>query len=65
MERDLLDLSYGFDIGAAIISSVQSGILEKGGGHKMAGGFSIKKNKLLEFKEFLIKKFNKSNLNSY
>ena len=32
----------GFDIGSIIISGVQSGLLIKGGGHKMAGGFSIK-----------------------
>ena len=53
---------FGFDIGTSIISAVQSGILEKGGGHKMAGGFSIKKNKISELKEFLIKKIKKRNL---
>ena len=31
----------GFDIGALIIKCVQLNILEKGGGHKMAGGFVI------------------------
>ena len=30
----------GFDIGSAIISAVQENILIKGGGHKMAGGFT-------------------------
>ena len=34
---------YGFDIGTQIIKAVQSGILVKGGGHKMAGGFTIHK----------------------
>ena len=29
----------------------------------MAGGFSIQKNKMITFKEFVIKKFNKANLN--
>jgi len=38
----------GFDIGSNIIKAVQSGILIKGGGHKMAGGFSIEKNKVTE-----------------
>ena len=33
----------GFDIGSAIISAVQEKILIKGGGHKMAGGFTIEK----------------------
>ena len=31
----------GFDIGSAIIAATQEKILIKGGGHKMAGGFSI------------------------
>ena len=33
----------GFDIGSLIISAVQENLLIKGGGHKMAGGFSIKR----------------------
>jgi len=55
---------FGFDIGAHIINAVQSGILEKGGGHKMAGGFTIKEKNIPLFKEFLIKSFTKSSLNS-
>ena len=31
----------GFDIGSVIIAATQEKILLKGGGHKMAGGFSI------------------------
>ena len=46
----------GFDIGSAIISAVQENILIKGGGHKMAGGFTIKieilKNLKVYFKKF-------------
>ncbi len=55
----------GFDIGTVIISAVQNKILKKGGGHKMAGGFSIDENKIEEFKCFLKKKFLKieKNLN--
>ncbi len=55
----------GFDIGTAIISAVQNNILKKGGGHKMAGGFTIDENKIEEFKEFIKKKFSKiqKNLN--
>ncbi len=49
----------GFDIGTVIISAVQNNILKKGGGHKMAGGFSIEENKIEEFKDFIIKKFYK------
>ena len=47
----------GFDIGSIIISATQDNILLKGGGHKMAGGFSIKVEKIDEFKKFVFKKF--------
>ena len=48
-----------FDIGAHIINAVQLGILQRGGGHKMAGGFSIKEENISIFRDFLIKKFEK------
>ena len=54
---------HGFDIGTQIIKAVQLGILQKGGGHKMAGGFSIKKEKIVVFDEFLNKNFNQINKN--
>ena len=54
----------GFDIGTQIIKAVQSGIVEKGGGHKMAGGFTIKKKNISLFRDFLIKNFKKSQLSS-
>ncbi len=47
----------GFDIGSIIINAVQSNILKRGGGHKMAGGFTIEENKIDEFKNFVNKKF--------
>ena len=50
---------FGFDIGAQIIKGGQSGILEKGGGHKMAGGFTIKKEKISHFRDQLIENFEK------
>jgi len=53
---------FGFDIGSQIINATQSGILEKGGGHKMAGGFTIKKDNIILFKNFLIKNFKKTQL---
>ena len=52
----------GYDIGSVIISAVQSGILIKGGGHKMAGGFTIDINKLEEFREYAIRKFKTLNI---
>ena len=45
----------GFDIGSAIISAVQENILVKGGGHKMAGGFTIKIENFEKFKKFIFK----------
>ena len=55
---------FGFDIGSQIIKATQSGIIEKGGGHKMAGGFTIKKENIPLFRNFLIKNFEKSQLSS-
>ena len=49
----------GFDIGSAIISATQENILIKGGGHKMAGGFSIKLENLETFKKFIFRRFKK------
>ncbi len=49
----------GFDIGSIIIAAVQENIVLKGGGHKMAGGFSIRKDKLEKFKQFVFQKFRK------
>ena len=53
----------GFDIGAAILSALQNDLLIKGGGHKMAGGFSIQENKINQFREFIFKKFKKKDIN--
>ena len=53
---------FGFDIGSQIIKAVQSGILEKGGGHKMAGGFTVKTEKIDMFRDFLIKNYEKLKL---
>ena len=52
----------GFDIGSVIISATQEKILLKGGGHKMAGGFSIKVENIEKFKNFIFRKF--KNINS-
>ena len=55
----------GFDIGSAIISATQEGILVKGGGHKMAGGFSIEVKNIVKFKNFIFKKFNMTKKNFF
>ena len=49
----------GFDIGAVILAAIQDKIIIKGGGHKMAGGFSIEKTKIHIFKDFITKMFKK------
>ena len=51
----------GFDIGSVIISATQENILIKGGGHKMAGGFSIKIENIDKFKNFVIRRFKNIN----
>ena len=54
----------GFDMGSVIISAVQENILIKGGGHKMAGGFTIKTENVEKFKKFILKKFEKLSINN-
>ncbi len=43
----------GVDLGACIIAARQSGMLLKGGGHQMAAGFTVARDKLKEFHAFL------------
>ena len=47
----------GFDVGSIIIAATQEKILLKGGGHKMAGGFSIEIENINKLKDFVFKKF--------
>ena len=47
----------GFDIGSVIIAATQKKILLKGGGHKMAAGFSIQTENINTFRDFVFKKF--------
>jgi len=54
---------HGFDLGSVVIGAVQSGLLAKGGGHKMAAGFTIKMDKINDFKEFVFRKFKSININ--
>ena len=51
----------GFDIGSIIISATQEKLLLKGGGHKMAGGFSIKIDNIEKLKNFIFRKFKNIN----
>jgi len=43
----------GLDLGAAIIAARQAGLLKAGGGHAMAAGFTVARDKLAEFHAFV------------
>jgi len=43
----------GLDLGAAIIAARQAGILKAGGGHAMAAGFTVLRERLDDFRAFL------------
>jgi len=43
----------GADLGAAIIAARQSGLVLKGGGHAMAAGFTVAREKLADFEAFM------------
>ena len=42
----------GLNIGALVMAAKEKGILTKGGGHQMAAGFSLKEDKIEEFRQF-------------
>ena len=44
---------YGFDIGLEILNLVENKIIIKGGGHKMAAGFTIDKKRIDDLKKYL------------
>ena len=48
---------YNYNIGRAIKNSLDNNIIIGGGGHNMAAGFTLEKNKLKNFKDFIIKDF--------
>ncbi len=43
----------GVDFGSAVVAARVEGVLEAGGGHAMAAGFTVKREKLEEFRTFL------------
>lgn len=46
----------GIDIGTLIMDALNQGILTHGGGHPMAAGFSLKSEKIPDFKAYLMEK---------
>jgi single-stranded-DNA-specific exonuclease len=51
---------YSYNIGRTIKNSLDNGIIIGGGGHNMAAGFTLKKNNLKNFEEFILKDFSKT-----
>ena len=51
-----------FNIGKCIKQSIDKKLILKGGGHNLAAGFSIKKNKIAEFRIFINELFKKNNV---
>ena len=49
----------GVDLGSCIIAARQSGLLLKGGGHQMAAGFTVARDKLTDFHAFLNERIGK------
>ena len=48
---------YNYNIGRVIKNSLDNDIIIGGGGHNMAAGFTLKKNKLQNFENFILKDF--------
>jgi single-stranded-DNA-specific exonuclease len=47
----------GFDMGTAVRKALEAGLIEKGGGHAMAAGLTIKTERLPELREFMMLAF--------
>ena len=66
--KDLLKCSArsinNYNIGKAIKNSLDKNIIINGGGHSMAAGFTLKKEKLSDFKDFITKDFLKNNIST-
>lgn len=54
----------GMDLGSMVHSARQKDIIESGGGHAMAAGFSLNKDKLKNFHDFLNEKMESFNVDS-
>ena len=52
---------YNYNIGRIIKNSLDKDIIINGGGHNMAAGFTLNKDKLKDFEDFLLDDFLKSN----
>ncbi len=48
---------YGLDLGTALAAAKAEGLVLEGGGHAMAGGFTVLEEKIAPFCEYLIERF--------
>ena len=55
---------YNYNIGRVIKSSLDNNIIIGGGGHNMAAGFTLKKDKLKNFENFVLKDFLSTGISS-
>ena len=51
---------YNYNIGRVIKNSLDKGMIITGGGHNMAAGFTLEKNNLKNFEDFILKDFSKT-----
>ena len=54
----------GIHIGELLQNAIDAGIITKGGGHALAGGFSIQKDKLQDFQKFINENIKTNFINS-
>ena len=52
---------YNYNIGRIIKNTLDKGIIINGGGHNMAGGFTLKKENLKDFENYILEDFLKTN----
>jgi len=53
---------FNYNVGQAVKVALDNNIIISGGGHNMAAGFTLKKNNLKIFKNFIIKNFSNCNI---
>ena len=53
---------YNYNIGRVIKSSLDNDLIIAGGGHDMAAGFTLKKDNLINFKDFILNDFSKTDI---
>ena len=53
--------TYNYNMGKVIKKLVDNKLIEKGGGHNMAAGFTVKKNQINKMESFILKDFSLKN----